>query len=67
MNLIKASGLTLIPFAIMLFCSYLVGSFISVSFNPADWTIILRIFMSSFGSIMGLALWASFSVRGLYD
>jgi hypothetical protein len=67
MNLIKAAGLTLIPFVTVFFCSYLIGSFISVSFNPANWTMDLRMYMSVCGACMGIAVWFNFSARGLYD
>ena len=49
-------GVTLIPFAVTMFCCYLIGSFISVSFNPALWTMEMRILMALVGVMFGGAL-----------
>lgn len=67
MNLYKKAWDNLIPFVIMTFVMYLIGSFIAVSFNPADWEEKLRIFMSLSSLAWGLALWFNFTVRGFYD
>lgn len=57
MMYMKAILLTCIPFVITLFVSYLVGSFISVSLNPENWTMDLRTLMPWFGMLFGLALY----------
>lgn len=44
------------PFVIALFASYLVGSFISVSWDPANWTLDLREYMAVVGTCFGYAL-----------
>jgi len=51
-------GVTLIPFAVTMFCCYLIGSFISMSFDPAMWTEQMRMFMSLVGVVFGGALYA---------
>jgi hypothetical protein len=45
------------PFVVTLFMAYLVGSFLSVSFNPAEWTLDMRIIMAEFGVCFGIALY----------
>lgn len=57
----------LIPFISGFFCLYLVGSFISVSFDPSQWTETLRIVMCIQGAALGLALWVNFMIRGHYE
>jgi hypothetical protein len=47
--------------------AYLVGAFVGVSFNPANWTGALREFMAIAGVVWGCALWANFWFRGFYD
>ena len=47
---------TIMPFVTTLFFAYLIGSFLSVSFNPAEWTIDMRMLMSEFGVAFGGAL-----------
>ena len=51
-------GLTLIPFAVSMFCCYLIGSFISLSFSPELWTMEMRMFMSLVGVVFGVGLYA---------
>ena len=41
--ILKEIVFVLTPFAVSCFFLYLIGSFISVSFNPADWTMDCRI------------------------
>ena len=48
---------TAVPFCITLFFAYLIGSFLSVSWNAAEWTADMRIIMSEFGMCFGLALY----------
>jgi uncharacterized protein YneF (UPF0154 family) len=50
---IKTIALTLLPFAVTLAFFYLIGSFISVSFNPAEWTMECRILTTAIGFIFG--------------
>jgi len=57
----------LIPFISGFFCVYLVGSFISVSFNPSQWTESLRVLMCIQGLGLGFALWINCQMRGNYD
>ena len=51
-------GLTLIPFAVSFACCYLIGSFISLSFDPTLWTEHMRMFMSLVGIVFGAGLYA---------
>ncbi len=51
-------GLTLIPFAVAMVCCYLIGSFISLSFDPSLWTEQMRMFMSLVGIVFGGGLYA---------
>jgi hypothetical protein len=51
-------GLTLIPFAVSTACCYLIGSFISLSFDPTLWTMEMRMLMSVVGVVFGGALYA---------
>ena len=51
-------GVTLIPFAVSMFCCYLIGSFISLSFSPELWTMEMRMFMSLVGVVFGVGLYA---------
>lgn len=52
--MIKTIALTLLPFVVTLAFFYLIGSFISVSFNPAEWSMECRILTTTFGFIFGL-------------
>lgn len=52
--MIKTIALTLLPFVVTLAFFYLIGSFISVSFNPAEWSMECRILTTMFGFIFGL-------------
>lgn len=56
---------TTTPFIITLFFAYLIGSFLSVAWNPAEWTIDMRILMSEFGVCFGLALYLKLFYEGL--
>jgi hypothetical protein len=47
---------TSMPFVVAFFASYLVGSFISVSWDPSGWTLDLREFMAIAGTCFGYAL-----------
>ena len=49
---------TVVPFVVTFFASYLVGSFISVSWHPMDWTLELREYMSVMGTCFGYALYS---------
>lgn len=57
-------GLTLIPFAVAMFCCYLIGSFISLSFSPELWTFEMRALMSVAGAVFGLALYMKLELDG---
>lgn len=46
-----------VPFIVTLFMAYLIGSFLNVDFNPAEWTMDMRILMSEFGVMFGGALY----------
>lgn len=54
--MIKTIHQSLTPIAVGLFLFYLIGSFISVSFNPIDWSMECRIVTTVFGFIFGLAI-----------
>lgn len=47
---------TVFPFVVSCAICYLIGSFISVSFDPAGWTMDCRILMSLFGFSFGFAM-----------
>lgn len=53
----KTIASVVFPFMVTLFVSYLIGSFMNTSFNPVDWTIESRQFMSLAGLLFGLALY----------
>ena len=53
----KTIFVTAVPFVITLFFAYLIGSFLNVSWNAAEWTPDMRILMSEFGMFFGLALY----------
>ncbi len=57
MREIKLIGSTLLPFAVTFFVMYLVGSFVSVSWDTATWSWELRVLMATFGITFGFALW----------
>lgn len=46
-----------VPFIVTCLMAYLIGSFLNVSFNPAEWTMDMRILMSEFGVMFGGALY----------
>lgn len=48
---------TATPFIITMFFAYLIGSFLSVAFNPAEWTMDMRVIMAEFGLCFGFALY----------
>lgn len=56
---------TAVPFIVTMFFAYLIGSFLSVSFNPVDWTMDMRILMSIFGMCFGVMLWFKLTFEGL--
>jgi len=60
-NYLCSMFLAINPFAVSLFCFYLVGSFLGVSWNPADWTEGYRITMIMFGLCFGCALYVKLS------
>ena len=53
----KTIFFTVAPFAVTLFIAYLIGSFISIAWNPAEWEMDMRILMSEFGVAFGGALY----------
>lgn len=56
MKYFKTIFAVVFPFAVTLFASYLIGSFMNTSFNPVEWTLDSRQFMSSVGIAFGFAL-----------
>lgn len=46
-----------VPFSVTCFIAYLIGSFLCVDFNPAEWTMDMRILMAEFGVMFGGALY----------
>lgn len=61
----KCLSLTCIPFVITMFMSYLIGSFISASWNPEIWTLDTRIYMSFVGMCFGYAVYCKLSHENL--
>lgn len=55
----------LVPFALGFFVCYLIGSFVSVSFDPVMWTAEARATTAVFGCIWGLAIWMKLEAEGL--
>ncbi len=62
MQNLKIIGSTMLPFAVTFLTMYLVGSFISVSWDIALWTWELRVLMATFGIAFGFALWMRLEV-----
>lgn len=56
---------TLVPFVLAWICTYLIGSFINVSFDPALWTMEARAVMAGAGFVWGCALYGKLSMEGL--
>lgn len=54
-----------VPFIVTCFMAYLIGSFLCVDFNPAEWTMDMRSLMSIFGMVFGLMLWLKLRFEGL--
>jgi hypothetical protein len=67
MRLIPHIWENILPVLVGLLLSYMIGSFIGVSFDPANWTFELRVFMSVFGAWAGVALWLRLRSGGAYD
>ena len=58
MNLyFKTIFTTIVPFGVTLAMAYLIGSFLNVSWNPAEWPLDMRIVMATFGWCFGIALY----------
>jgi len=56
---------TLVPFVLGFAVCYLIGSFISVSFDPMLWTLETRGIMAFFGFTWGCALYCKLMMEGL--
>ena len=54
-----------IPFIMGFFVCYLVGSFVSVAFDPVMWSIEARIITATCGFFWGCAIWIRLGVEGL--
>lgn len=52
----------LTPFAVTCAFMYLIGAFVSVSWNTADWTEYCRIVCAIWGIVFGFALWVKLEV-----
>jgi len=61
----KCLSLTCIPFVVTLFMSYLIGSFISASWNPELWNVDMRVYMSIFGLCFGYAVYTKLKLENL--
>ena len=61
----KCLSLTCIPFVMTMFMSYLIGSFISASWNPELWTLDARVYMSILGACFGYAVYLKLSHENL--
>ena len=55
----------LVPFVLGFFTCYLVGSFVSVSFDPVFWTIEARGVTAVCGFIWGMGIWLKLGIEGL--
>lgn len=55
----------LVPFVIGFFVCYLIGSFVSVSFDPMFWDIGTRLCTAFFSVVWGLAIWLKLVAEGL--
>ena len=55
----------LVPFVMGFFVCYLIGSFVSVSFDPALWDMGVRLCTAFFGVVWGLAIWLKLVAEGL--
>lgn len=61
----KSIAVTIVPFVVSMFCFYLIGSFLSVSFDPAEWTLEMRSLMSIFGGVFGFAIYLKLELERL--
>lgn len=57
---------TVTPFIVTFACAYLVGSFISVSWDPMNWTLELREYMTVLGTCFGYALYLKLDHEVVY-
>ena len=58
-------GFMVTPFIVCYAIAYLIGSFISFSWSPSDWTESLRIFMVIMGNVYGVAMYLRLEVERL--
>ena len=66
MNLyVKTIFFNLVPFVVGFFVCYLIGSFVSVAFDPVLWTIEARSLTAFGGFVWGGALWLRLVAEGL--
>jgi hypothetical protein len=61
----KSIAVTIVPFVVSMFMFYLVGSFLSVSFDPAEWTLEMRSLMAIFGGVFGGAMYLKLQLENL--
>jgi hypothetical protein len=61
----KSIAVTIVPFVVSLFMFYLIGSFLSVSFDPAEWTLEMRSLMAIFGGVFGGAMYLKLQLERL--
>ena len=61
----KSIAVTIVPFVVSMFMFYLVGSFLSVSFDPAEWTLEMRSLMAIFGGVFGWAMYLKLQLENL--
>lgn len=61
----KAIALTITPFVVSMCLFYLIGSFLSVSFDPAEWTLEMRSLMAIFGGVFGGAMYLKLQLERL--
>lgn len=62
---LKTLFVTLVPFVLGFFTCYLVGSFVSVSFDPTLWTFESRCMTAVIGYLWGAALYLKLTFEGL--
>ena len=61
----KSIAVTIVPFVVSMFMFYLIGSFLSVSFDPAEWTLEMRSLMAIFGGVFGGAMYLKLQLERL--
>lgn len=61
----KTIFVNIVPFIVGYFVCYLVGSFVSVAFDPVMWSIEARTITATCGFFWGCAIWLKLMAEGL--